>query len=76
MRPARSRSANPFATPAMIAPSPVGISTASGTSGVDCAAISSATVFLPSIVNGLSAVFRLYQPNSSHASRHSSNASS
>ena len=48
--------------------------TQSGTppKSVDCSAISSPAVFLPSTSTGLIAQFRLYQPNSSHAFVHKS----
>ena len=74
MRPQLTRSAKPLATPARMTPSPVGTTTASGTSGFIDSAISRAAVFFPSIVKGLSAVLRLYQPKCSQAARHSSNA--
>ena len=60
----------------MIQPSPTGTKTLSGMLKESWLAISSDTVFLPSIVKGLYPVFLLYHPNFLVASIERSNASS
>ncbi|OPZ64954.1 MAG: hypothetical protein BWY85_00880 [Firmicutes bacterium ADurb.Bin506] len=60
--PMRSSSQKPLATPATVQPSPTDTATQSGTSQPRASAISKDTVFFPSIITGLMAALRLYQP--------------
>src|SRR5690606_4492662 len=75
-QPSCSKSQNPLCTPAMMLPSPTLTTTTSGTSHPICSAISKATVFLPSVVNGLMPVLRQYQPSDWQMAKHRSNATS